>query len=63
MLTSYSYVRIDSLCHSIICSCMAESVDCVPTVRPRSREVSGWNDHLNQRGTGHFLSLDLAGVG
>ena len=37
---------IDSLCHSIICSCMAESAECVPTVRPRASEVSGWNDQV-----------------
>ena len=31
---------------SIICSCMAESAECVPTVRPRASEVSGWNDQV-----------------
>ena len=28
---------IDSLCNSIICSCMAASAECVPTVRPRAK--------------------------
>ena len=37
---------IDSLCHSIICSSMAASAECVPTVRSRAREVSGWNDQV-----------------
>ena len=37
---------IDSLCYSIICSCMAASAEYVPTVRPRAREVSGWNDQV-----------------
>ena len=29
--------EIDSLWHSIICSCMAASAECVPTARPRAR--------------------------
>ena len=37
---------IDFLCHSIICSCMAVSAECVPTARPRAREVIGWTDQV-----------------
>ena len=47
---------IDSLCHSIICSCMAASAECVPTVRPRASEVSGWNDHVKPERDRSLLS-------
>ena len=55
---------IDSLCHSIICSCMGESAECVPTVRPRASEVSGWNDQVKpERDRSLFWHLDQAESG
>ena len=58
---------IDSLCHSIIFSCMVASAECHPTVRPRAREVSGWTDQVKPERdrslfSSSFLALNLAGV-